>query len=222
MNKGKAEKAGKRFNKFHLALQLRAIGLLIEEGMPLKEAVGIVISSGIEGEALKALARCQAGLTKGDSLAVSLHEAGFPPLIVQTVAAGEEKGKLGYALKLLSDELERQIICKPGKDLGGQATIMTHVLTITQAMGIPLIHGVGIAAGMLEHTGLRNALLKVEDDLSNGVSFADALEKHPNVMGKFYVNCVRAGEKSGHLDITLGRLALFLDRMLKMQEKSAK
>jgi general secretion pathway protein F len=50
-----------------------------------------------------------------------------------------------------------------------------------------------------------------------GASLADALKENPKVFSPLFVNMVSAGEASGTLDITLDRLADFLDEQVRFR-----
>jgi len=51
-------------------------------------------------------------------------------------------------------------------------------------------------------------------------NISDALEKHPKVFSKFFVNMVRAGEEAGKLDETFNFLADYLDRTYEITNKA--
>ncbi|RKY77951.1 hypothetical protein DRQ07_08140, partial [candidate division KSB1 bacterium] len=53
-------------------------------------------------------------------------------------------------------------------------------------------------------------LNKIYVDVMSGKSFSQALDQHPKVFSKLFVNSVRAGELSGSLDDVLERMAMVL------------
>lgn len=71
-----------------------------------------------------------------------------------------------------------------------------------------------------ENLILRKHLLKVVDDLQGGASISSALAKHPDVFSDFYVNMVKAGEESGHIDQTFLYLADYMDRTYEITSKA--
>jgi type IV pilus assembly protein PilC len=76
-----------------------------------------------------------------------------------------------------------------------------------------------VAAGT-ENPTLRKHLLGVVDDLQGGASISAALSKHPDVFSDFYVNMIKSGEESGHLDQTFLYLADYLDRTYEVSSKA--
>lgn len=92
--------------------------------------------------------------------------------------------------------------------------IFTRQLATMIGAGVPLLRSIN---SLKEHNPdkvLKKALESIDQDVRGGLSFADALQKHPNVFNDIYVNMVRAGETAGILDDILNRLAV-------QQEKSA-
>ena len=71
-----------------------------------------------------------------------------------------------------------------------------------------------------ENLTLRKSLLQVVDDLQGGASISAALSKHPDIFSDFYVNMVRAGEESGHIDQTFLYLADYMDRNYEVSSKA--
>ncbi|MFH0804361.1 MAG: type II secretion system F family protein [Candidatus Zambryskibacteria bacterium] len=71
-----------------------------------------------------------------------------------------------------------------------------------------------------ENLTLRKHLLKVVDDLQGGASISAALSKHPDIFSDFYVNMVKAGEESGHIDQTFSYLADYMDRNYEVSSKA--
>jgi len=71
-----------------------------------------------------------------------------------------------------------------------------------------------------ENPTLRKCLLEVVDDLQGGASISAALAKHPDIFSNFYVNMVRSGEESGHIDQTFLYLADYLDRTYEVTSKA--
>jgi type IV pilus assembly protein PilC len=71
-----------------------------------------------------------------------------------------------------------------------------------------------------ENPILRKHLLQVVDDLQGGASISSALSKHPDVFSDFYVNMIKAGEESGHIDQTFLYLADYMDRNYEVSSKA--
>ncbi|HEX3928130.1 MAG TPA: type II secretion system F family protein [Gemmatimonadales bacterium] len=91
------------------------------------------------------------------------------------------------------------------------------VLEVTRAMGALLPTGMPLAqalkaAGGVAGEEVRNALQDVRERVERGETLSAALTAHGRLFPPLYVGLVRAGERSGDLDNTFGRLALQLER----------
>ena len=85
--------------------------------------------------------------------------------------------------------------------------------------GIPLVQSLGILGEQIENKGLKSVVLNVRQDIEGGMSFCDALAKHPNVFSELFINMSRAGEASGTLDDVLDRLASYLEKTSALNRK---
>jgi type IV pilus assembly protein PilC len=85
--------------------------------------------------------------------------------------------------------------------------------------GIPLVNSLGVLCEQTENHGLKNVVSKVRQDIEAGMSFCDALAKHPNIFSDLFINMVRAGEASGMLNEVLDRLAAYLEKSAALVRK---
>ncbi|MDD5775462.1 MAG: type II secretion system F family protein, partial [Candidatus Omnitrophica bacterium] len=85
--------------------------------------------------------------------------------------------------------------------------------------GIPLVQALSILSEQVENKGLKAVVLTVRQDIEAGMSFCDALAKHPHVFSELFINMSRAGEASGMLDEVLDRLASYLEKSASLQRK---
>jgi len=98
------------------------------------------------------------------------------------------------------------------------------VMTFTQQLstlisaGLPLDKGLFIVAELTEKGELKKVITDVLSSIQEGVSFADALAKHPRAFSKLYVNMVRAGEAGGVLELILERLVDFLESSQELKD----
>ena len=85
--------------------------------------------------------------------------------------------------------------------------------------GIPLVNALGILAEQIENENLRGIIGSVRSDIEAGISFCDALAKHPAVFSELFINMVKAGEASGMLNQILDRLATFMEKQAALNRK---
>ena len=87
--------------------------------------------------------------------------------------------------------------------------------------GLPLSSSLDILAEQTENPVLKKATAKVVQDEREGLSFADALRKHPKVFPNLFTNMVAAGEISGNLEEVLARLSSYLEKTAEFKQKVA-
>ena len=89
--------------------------------------------------------------------------------------------------------------------------------------GLPIVRALYILSEQTTNKKLQDVVVVVRKDVEAGVGLSEALEKHPKVFDKLYVEMVRAGEIGGILDGVLIRVATQLenDQELRRKVKSA-
>ena len=89
--------------------------------------------------------------------------------------------------------------------------------------GLPIVRALYVLSEQTENPKLKEVVVAVRKDIEAGLALSEALEKHPKVFSKLYVEMVRAGEIGGILDGVLLRVAdqLEKDQELRRKVKSA-
>jgi general secretion pathway protein F len=93
----------------------------------------------------------------------------------------------------------------------------TRQLATLLSSGLPLMDALSVLVEQEETEALKGALSSVRDSVREGASLADALKNNPKAFSQLYINMVSAGEASGTLEITLDRLADFLDEQVRFR-----
>jgi type IV pilus assembly protein PilC len=60
-------------------------------------------------------------------------------------------------------------------------------------------------------------ILKVREDVESGAALADAMKKHPETFDSLFSNMIAAGEAGGILDTILKRLAVYIEKSVKLK-----
>jgi type IV pilus assembly protein PilC len=87
--------------------------------------------------------------------------------------------------------------------------------------GLPLVQCLEILGNGEPNKNFAKIILSVKNDVETGATFATALNKHPKVFDELYVNLVAAGEVGGILDTILNRLAIYIEKSVKLNRKVA-
>lgn len=85
--------------------------------------------------------------------------------------------------------------------------------------GLPIIQCLEILRDQTENKAFRKVLRALKKDVEEGATFSEALRKHPKVFDQLFVNLVAAGEAGGILDVTLTRLAAYLEKVASLKKK---
>ena len=89
--------------------------------------------------------------------------------------------------------------------------------------GLPIVRALYVLSEQTGNPKLKEVIVQVRKDVEAGLALSEALEKHPKVFDRLYVEMVRAGEIGGILDGVLLRVASQLegDQELRRKVKSA-
>lgn len=98
-------------------------------------------------------------------------------------------------------------------------TAVTRQLATLVEAGMPLLRGLRILHQQETSPKLKGILERLGTDIESGSSLSEALHAHPRVFNALYVNMVKAGEVGGALDVTLRRLAEFMEKAQKIKGK---
>ncbi|NLY00446.1 MAG: type II secretion system F family protein [Rhodopirellula sp.] len=77
--------------------------------------------------------------------------------------------------------------------------------------GVPLLSSLDILAQQATHPSLREILVDVRDQVSEGTPLEDAMARYPQVFGELTVSMVRAGSEGAFLEDALKRTSDFLE-----------
>ncbi|CEO40595.1 general secretion pathway protein GspF [Photobacterium kishitanii] len=164
-----------------------------------------------EYKALDAKGRQKKGVLEGDTsrqVRQQLREQGLVPVEVnQTSGQGKKTAaapsKLTFRRGISTNEL---------------ALITRQLATLVQA-SMPLEECIKAVAEQNEKPRLKNILLAVRSRVVEGYTLADSMAEYPHVFDQLFRAMVAAGEKSGHLDSILNRLADYSENRQKMRSK---
>jgi type IV pilus assembly protein PilC len=101
--------------------------------------------------------------------------------------------------------------------------IFTRQLATMIDAGLPLVQCLDILGNQSPNKIFARILTSVKQNVEQGATFSESLKKHPRVFDDLYVNLVAAGEVGGILDTILNRLAIYIEKNVKLkgQIKSA-
>ncbi len=82
--------------------------------------------------------------------------------------------------------------------------------------GLPLVQCLEILGNQEPNKFFQTALRDIKSTVEQGATFSDALKRHPKIFDDLFVNLVAAGEVGGILDTILNRLAIYIEKRVKL------
>ncbi len=149
------------------------------------------------------------GILEGDSsklVRTKLRELGLIPIDVQE------------ATKKMNVGTERTSFFQPTIK-PSQLALITRQLSTLVSAAIPLEEALKAVADQCENSQHRTIISAVRNKVLEGHTLADSMNQFPKVFDKLYRSMVAAGEKSGHLDAVLLRLADYSERRQAIKGK---
>ena len=159
-----------------------------------------------EYKALDNKGRSKSGVMEGDSarqVRQLLREQGLTPLEVNETT---EKAKR---------EATRFALFRRGASTAELALITRHLV----GAGLTIEEALKAVAEQCEKAHLRSLVATVRSKVVEGYSLADSLGAFPHVFDQLFRSMVAAGEKSGHLEKVLNRLADYTEQRQHMRTK---
>lgn len=97
--------------------------------------------------------------------------------------------------------------------------LFSRQLATLLGAGVTILRSLNIIGQQVGSTKLYKIIKKVEKNMEAGLSFHEAIAKHPDVFSDLWVNLIESGEASGSLALVLGRLAGYLEKNAAFRAK---
>ncbi len=92
-------------------------------------------------------------------------------------------------------------------------------LTTLLSAGVTILRSLDTISKQVASQKLYNVIERLKKDMGQGLSFHEALGKHPTVFSELWINLVESGEASGNLAVVLERLSIYLERNAEFRRK---
>ena len=151
-----------------------------------------------------------------------LQEMGLAPTKVEKAKAATKKTKRRKGKKGAKKGIGQMQLSIPG--MGGRVkekilTIFTRQLAQLTSAGLPLLTGLKVLEKQEKDPTLKRILGELSEVIEGGGTFSEGLAQHPKAFNKLFVSMVKAGELGGVLEVVLDRLAMFMEKAMKIKGK---
>ena len=160
-------------------------------------------------QALDAKGRRKEGMIEADSPRQArqlLREQGLTPLT------------LTEAVEQVRQQTQNRSWLQP-KISTNELALLTRQLATLVAAALPIEEALRAVSQQTEKAKLSTLIAAVRTKVLEGHSLADGLSAFPSIFDPLYRAMVAAGEKSGHLDTVLNRLADYTEQRQQMKSK---
>ncbi len=98
-----------------------------------------------------------------------------------------------------------------------ELAVFTRQFSVMIDAGLPLVQCIDILGEQQQNPFFKDVLRQVRQNVEEGTTLFQALEKHPKVFDSLYTHMVEAGETGGVLDLILQRLATLIEKVVKLK-----
>jgi len=137
-------------------------------------------------------------------------------LIVVTVIpeSSQEIGKLGAA-----EAAKISFKPKHGRVTSDDLTLFCRQLSTLLGAGVTILKSLDIISKQITSRRFYAVILDLSKNMEAGLSFHEAMARHPKIFSDLWVNLVESGEASGNLAVVLSRLATYLEKSADFKRK---
>ncbi len=130
--------------------------------------------------------------------------------------------------RLRQQQLQPTKVKKKGREFNfqlGSGVSPKDIVTFTRLFatmidaGLPIVQCLDILQGQTDNKAFAAILRDVKGSVEQGATFSDSLRRHPKVFDPLYTNLVQAGEVGGILDTILNRLAVYIEKAMKLRRQ---
>lgn len=143
--------------------------------------------------------------TKQEAVVDQLTAMGYIPIQVRENAAPQALGP-GFS-GLLNRVTPQDLI------------FFSRQLATLMGAGVPFIQSMTIVERQTSNLAFQQTIAEIRRDVESGVTFSDALGKHPKIFSKLYVSMIKAAETAGIMDSILNRLALLAEHEMETRSR---
>lgn len=162
-------------------------------------------------EAVNPQGKTKKGVLEGDNarqIRQQLREQGLIPVAVDQVKEQQTDSSNAFQFTLFTPRIS-----------AGELALLTRQLATLVEASLPIEEALLAVAEQSEKPRQKNMMMAVRSKVVEGFGLAEALGDFPSIFDTLFIAMVAAGEKSGHLDVVLNRLADYTENREKTRSQ---
>src|SRR4249920_615777 len=130
-------------------------------------------------------------------------------VLVTRITPGKEKAAAA---------VKKEAKGKLGKKVSAKnLAVFVRQFSVMIDAGLPLVQCLDILGSQEEDKNFAAVISNTRESVEGGASLADAMRKHPKTFDPLFTNMIAAGEAGGILDTILKRLAVYIEKAVKLK-----
>ncbi|TYK67126.1 type II secretion system inner membrane protein GspF [Colwellia echini] len=169
-----------------------------------------------EYQAVDSRGKTKKGVIDGDTarqVRGLLRDQGLMPIEVSSTLSKSKttEGKKGFAASFNNND--------GGKVSASELALITRQLATLVESGLPLEESLMAVGEQCEKNRIKSMIMGVRTKVTEGYGLSESMAEYPKIFNRLYRAMVAAGEKSGHLDKVLNRLADYTEQRQQMRSQ---
>ncbi len=123
------------------------------------------------------------------------------------------------SLEKTKQDAKKSFLGRGKKISASELALITRQLATLVESGLPLEESLIAVAEQCEKNSLKSMVMAVRTKVTEGYGLAESMSEFPHIFNHLYRAMVAAGEKSGHLDMVLNRLADYTEQRQQLRSQ---
>lgn len=158
----------------------------------------------------------ESGLEDASSQEEAISRLQARDLIVISIVPEHKEGVSGIRQNVVS---KAKFKPKHYRITSDDLVLFCRQLATLLGAGVTILKSLEIITQQISSRRLYNVIKDLQKKMEAGLSFHEAMAKHPSVFSELWINLVESGEASGNLAMILSRLAGYLERNAEFKKK---
>ena len=97
--------------------------------------------------------------------------------------------------------------------------LFTRQLSDLVGASVPILRALKLIVQQTQDASFKQVVNTISHSVEDGTALSSALTEYPKLFNSFYINMIKTGEQTGHLNVILERLAQHIEQDLKLRRQ---